>query len=62
MRSALFCASSAERIFLFVVPKRLRAFRNYFFTGGGRSVERYLLQKSAIRVMQKGAAARCSSP
>ena len=29
---------------------------------GGRSVERYLLQKSAIRVMQKGAAARCSSP
>ena len=53
---------SAERVFLFVVPKRLRAFRNYFFTGGGRSVERYLLQKSAIRVMQKGAAARCSSP
>ena len=29
------CASVAERIFLFVVPKRLRAFRNYFFTGGG---------------------------
>ena len=29
---------------------------------GGRSVERYLLQKSAIRVMQKGAAAQCSSP
>ena len=26
---------SAERVFLFVVPKRLRAFRNYFFTGGG---------------------------
>ena len=25
---------SAERVFLFVVPKRLRAFRNYFFTGG----------------------------
>lgn len=24
---------SAERVFLFVVPKRLRAFRNYFFTG-----------------------------
>jgi len=32
------------------------------FHGRGRSVERYLLQKSAIRVMQKGAAARCSSP
>ena len=27
-------ASSAERGFLFVVPKHLRAFRNYFFTGG----------------------------
>ena len=26
---------SAEKVFLFVVPKRLRAFRNYFFTGGG---------------------------
>ena len=26
---------SAERVFLFVVPKRLRAFRNYFFTGWG---------------------------
>ena len=26
---------SAERVFLFVVPKRLRAFWNYFFTGGG---------------------------
>ena len=26
---------SAERVFLFVVPKRLRAFQNYFFTGGG---------------------------
>ena len=26
---------SAERVFLFVVPNRLRAFRNYFFTGGG---------------------------
>ena len=25
---------SEEWIFLFVVPKRLRAFRNYFFTGG----------------------------
>ena len=25
---------SAERVFLFVVPKRLRAFRNYFFTEG----------------------------
>ena len=32
------------------------------FHGRGRSVERYLLQKSAIRVMQKGAAAQCSSP
>ena len=32
MRSALLWPSSAERIFLFVVPKRLRAFRNYFFT------------------------------
>ena len=34
MRTALLCAYSAERLFLFVVPKRLRAFRNYFFTGG----------------------------
>ena len=34
MRSALLCASSAEGLFLFVVSKRLRAFRNYFFTGG----------------------------
>ena len=25
---------AAERLFLFVVSKRLRAFRNYFFTGG----------------------------
>ena len=33
MRSALLCASSAEGLFLFVVSKRLRAFRNYFFTG-----------------------------
>ena len=33
MRSALLCAYSAERLFLFVVSKRLRAFRNYFFTG-----------------------------
>ena len=32
------------------------------FHGRGRSVERYLLPKSAIRVMQKGAAAQCSSP
>ena len=35
MASALLWPSSAERIFLFVVPKRLRAFRNYFFTGRG---------------------------
>ena len=28
------CAYSAERLFLFVVSNRLRAFRNYFFTGG----------------------------
>ena len=28
------CASVAERIFLFVVPKRLRAFRNYFSQRG----------------------------
>ena len=26
---------SEEWMFLFVVPKRLRAFRNYFFTGEG---------------------------
>ena len=32
------------------------------FHGRGHSMERHLLQKSAIRVMQKGAAARCSSP
>ena len=25
---------AAERLFLFVISKRLRAFRNYFFTGG----------------------------
>ena len=31
MRAALLCASLAERIPLFVVPKRLQAFRNYFF-------------------------------
>ena len=34
MRSALLCASSAEKIFLFAAPKRLRAFRSCFFTGG----------------------------
>ena len=34
MRAALLCAYSAEELFLFVVSKRLRAFRNYFFTGG----------------------------
>ena len=33
MRAALLCAYSAEKLFLLVVPKRLRAFRNYFFTG-----------------------------
>ena len=33
MASAELWPSSAERIPLFVVPKRLRAFRNYFFTG-----------------------------
>ena len=42
MRSALLCASSAEGLFLFVVSKRLRAFRNYFFTGGGRNEKRQL--------------------
>ena len=34
MASALLWPKSAERLFLFVVSKRLRAFRNYFFTGG----------------------------
>ena len=42
MRSALLCASSAEGLFLSVVSKRLRAFRNYFFTGGGRNEKRQL--------------------
>ena len=42
MRSALLCASSEEGLFLFVVSKRLRAFRNYFFTGGGRNEKRQL--------------------
>ena len=53
MRSALLCASIAERIFLFVVPKRLRAFRNYFFTGRGRSGKRQL-QRRFLR--KRGAA------
>ena len=34
MASAVLWPYSAERLFLFVVSKRLRAFRNYFFTGG----------------------------
>ena len=38
--SSLLCASIAERIFLFAVPKRLRALRNYFFTGRGRRGKR----------------------
>ena len=33
MASASLQPLSAEELFLFVVPKRLRAFRNYFFTG-----------------------------
>ncbi len=32
MASASLQPLSAEELFLFVVPKRLRAFRNYFFT------------------------------
>ena len=36
MASAALWPSSAERISLLVVPKRLRAFRNYFFTEEGR--------------------------
>ena len=47
------CASVAERIFLFVVPKRLRAFRNYFFTERGRREKRQL-QRRFLR--KRGAA------
>ena len=60
---------SEEWIFLFVVPKRLRAFRNYFFTEGVieengiyRKNLRIVLKSEPILIMQKGAAARCSSP
>ena len=42
MRSALLCASSAEKIFLFAAPKRLRAFRSCFFHGRGRGGKRQL--------------------
>ena len=34
MRSACALRIISGKIILFVVPKRLRAFRNYFFTGG----------------------------
>lgn len=58
-----------EWIFLFVVQKRLRAFLNYFFTEGaiaGNGIYRknlsIVLKSEPIHVMQKGAAARCSSP
>ena len=34
MRSAMLCASLAERIFLFVNRENLRIFPIYFFTGG----------------------------
>ena len=34
MRSAFALRIISGKIILFVVPKRLRAFRNYFFTGG----------------------------
>ena len=47
------CASVAERIFLFVVPKRLRAVRNYFFTERGRREKRQL-QRRFLR--KRGAA------
>jgi hypothetical protein len=35
MASACALAIISGKNILFVVPKRLRAFRNYFFTGGG---------------------------
>ena len=38
MASAALWPSSAENILYFGVQKRLRAFRNYFFTGGGVAV------------------------
>ena len=43
---------AAERLFLFVVSKRLRAFRNYFFTGGvveGNGSCRAAFRESAAR-------------
>ena len=52
MASAALWPYSVERLFLFVVSKRLRAFRNYFFTGGvveGNGSCRAAFRESAAR-------------
>ena len=53
MRSAMLCASLAERIFLFVNRENLRIFPIYFFHGRGRSGKRHL-QRRFLR--KRGAA------
>ena len=51
---------SAERVFLFVVPKRLRAFRNYFFTGGGVAWNGICCKNLRFASCKKGLLRQCS--
>ena len=53
---------SAERVFLFVVPKRLRAFRNYFFTGGGVAWNGICCKNLRFALCKKGLLRSAAAP
>ena len=62
MAAACALAMFSGKSILFVVPKRLRAFRNYFFTGGGVAWNGICCQNLRFASCKKGLLRSAAAP